>query len=318
MMEFLCALPVIAGLLAGCAAPPPLAVGYVEGEYVLLAPLDVAQLEEVMVHRGEGVVAGQALARLEEDDARIAVANAEATLLQAEAELANLKLGKRPEEIAVIEATLNSAEAQEREALLLFERQSDLLRKGVTSQANYDQASTNLAVARARIAELKAQLVVARLPARQEEIVAAENRVKQAAAALEQARWRLEKRTLLAPAEGEISDVIRRPGEVAGPTAPVLSLLPVGAAKLKLYVPEASLAGLAVGDLLDVSCDGCGVGVKARISYISPDPEFTPPVIYSLETRQKLVFLIEARPEPGAEMLKPGQIVDVRLTGSAQ
>jgi HlyD family secretion protein len=89
--------------------------------------------------------------------------------------------------------------------------------------------------------------------------------------------------------------------------------MPDGAVKIKLYVPEAAFSGIQVGDRLAVSCDGCPAGLMARVSYASPEPEFTPPVIYSLETRQKLSHLIEARPEGEAAALKPGQIVDVRL-----
>ncbi|MFC6490610.1 HlyD family secretion protein, partial [Nitratireductor sp. GCM10026969] len=99
-----------------------------------------------------------------------------------------------------------------------------------------------------------------------------------------------------------------------GPSAPVISMLPDGAVKLKLYLPEPAFSAVEVGSLLAVRCDGCPAGLRARVSYVSPDPEFTPPVIYSLETRQKLVFLIEARPEgEAADRLQPGQIVDVIL-----
>jgi HlyD family secretion protein len=93
-----------------------------------------------------------------------------------------------------------------------------------------------------------------------------------------------------------------------------MSLLPDGAIRLKLYVPEPQFSSLRVGALLDVQCDGCPPGLTARITYASPEPEFTPPVIYSLETRQKLVHLVEARPEGDAAALKPGQIVDARLS----
>ncbi len=111
--------------------------------------------------------------------------------------------------------------------------------------------------------------------------------------------------------------MIRNAGDVAGPSAPVVSLLPDGGVKLKVYVPEAAFSGLEPDALLAVNCDGCAPGLTARISYISPDPEFTPPVIYSLETRQKLVYLVEARPEGDARSLQPGQIVDVRLKADA-
>ncbi len=97
------------------------------------------------------------------------------------------------------------------------------------------------------MSQQEASLAVARLPARPEEITAAENAVKQARAALDQAKWRLDRRTLRAPAEGDINDVIRRPGEMAGPSAPVLSFLPLGAVKLKVYVGERSLSSISVG-----------------------------------------------------------------------
>ena len=107
-MSFLCALPLIASLL-GCVPAAPLAVGYVEGEFVRLAPIELATVQAVLVRRGDRVEAGQPLAEMESGDAAIAVAQAEAALAQARAQLADLRLGKRPEEIAVLEAMVRSA-----------------------------------------------------------------------------------------------------------------------------------------------------------------------------------------------------------------
>ena len=98
----------------------------------------------------------------------------------------------------------------------------------------------------------------------------------------------------------------------------MLSVLPDGAFKLRVYVPETALSSIRVGAGLMVRCDGCGEGMRATVSYISPDPEFTPPVIYSLENRQKLVYLVEARPDDDAWALTPGQIVDVDLAESGR
>lgn len=311
-MSFVCALPLIASLLGGCGAPEPLAVGYVEGEYVLLAPTEVAQLREVSVRAGERVEAGQTLAVLEKRDAELAVAEARAALAQAEAELANLQKGKRPEEIAVFEAELASAQAEADEAKRALARTQDLHERGTASQAALDQARTQAELAEAKVGQAKANLAVARLPARAEEIEAAKNRRDQAKAALEQAEWRLAERTIEAPSAGRIDDVIRNAGDVAGPQAPVISMLPDGAVKLKVYLPEAMFSALQVGDRLAVNCDGCPGSLFARVSYVSPEPEFTPPVIYSLETRQKLVYLVEAKPVgTAAGRLQPGQIVDV-------
>ncbi|MGN6467611.1 MAG: HlyD family secretion protein [Rhizobiaceae bacterium] len=316
-MSVLCALPLATSILAGCAAPPPLAVGYVEGEYALLAPIEVAEVDGVPVKRGERVAAGATIAILEDSDARIAVAQAEAALAQAEAQLANLKVGKRPEEIAVLKAAVDMAQAQQADAKRKAARLSDLYARGTATQADFDTAKTTLETAVAEVEQAKANLAVGNLPARPEEINAGESAVKQARAALDQARWRLAKRVIKAPAAGRISDVIRNPGDVAGPQAPVVSMLPDGAVKLTLYLPEPQFSAVKLGSILDVRCDGCRPGLQARVSYVSPDPEFTPPVIYSLETRQKLVYLIEARPAGDATELQPGQIVDVRLHDDA-
>jgi HlyD family secretion protein len=312
-MSMLCALPLAASFFSACAAPTPLAVGYVEGQYALLAPIEVAEVDRVSVRRGDRVASGAALAALEDSDAKITVAQAEAALAQAEAQLANLKVGKRPEEIAVLKAAVDMAEAGEANAQRKVDRLSDLYAKGTATQADFDTARTALATAVAEVEQAKANLAVGRLPARPEEINAAESAVKQARASLDQARWRLAKRVIAAPAAGRISDIIRNPGDVAGPQAPVISMLPDGAVKLTLYLPEKDFSSVKVGAVLSVHCDGCAPGLKARVSYVSPDPEFTPPVIYSLETRQKLVYLVEAKPVGEATRLQPGQIVDVGL-----
>lgn len=314
ILEAICAIGLVARLVSACAPSAPAAVGYVEGEYVALAPVETAHLIEAPARLGQRFEAGEVLARLETADSEISVRDAQARLGQAEADLANLQRGKRPEEIAAIEATLAAARTQTRDAQRTLDRRADLARRGVASQAELDAAQTAYDMAHARVGEVSANLAVAKLPARAEEIASARMRVEQAAAALADARWRLGERTLRAPAAGRVADVIRRVGEVAGPTAPVLSLLPDHAVKLKLYVAEPRLAGLDVGVTLAVRCDGCAPGLTAVVTYVAPGPEFTPPVIFSLQTRQKLVYLIEARPSPASiAALQPGLIVDVSV-----
>ncbi|TIW33826.1 MAG: HlyD family efflux transporter periplasmic adaptor subunit [Mesorhizobium sp.] len=280
-MSFLCSLPLAAQLFGACAPAAPLAVGYVEGDYVLLAPIEVAQVETVAVKRGDRVAPGATVVTLESADAKMARAQA--------------------------------ADAKRR-----YDRASDLYKRGTGTQADYDTASAALETANAQVGQAEANLAVGGLPARPETIKAADNQVKQAQSALEQAQWRLSKRVLTAPSPGRVNDVIRNPGDTAGPTAPVISILPDGAVKVSVYVPESAFSSVKVGALLSVHCDGCGPDLRARVSYVSPDPEFTPPVIYSLENRQKLVFLVEARPEGDAGPLQPGQIVDVDLADAGK
>ncbi len=316
---FVCSIPLISALFVACTPAPPFATGYVEGEYVLIAPVATAQISGLKVQRGDHVTAGQALVEMERQDAEIALAQADAAKSQAESQLANLREGKRPEEIGVIVAMLASARAQAAEARRNADRVSSLAAKGAATQAQKDDAATAVATAEAKTAEVEANLAVARLPARAQEIAAAEATLRGAEAEQARAKWSLGKRGLAAPTAGVIADVIRNPGEIAGPAAPVLSLLPDNGVKLRLYVPEAMVAQIRVGSALQVNCDACPQGLTATVSYVADGPEFTPPVIYSLVNRQKLVFLIEARPDAGAAaLLKPGQIVDVDLAGLPQ
>ena len=312
-MSFLCSLPVIANLIAGCAQVMPMATGYVEGEHVLLSPVEVSTVSSIAVKRGDHVVAGAVLAVLEDSDAKIAVSSATALLAQAKSQLADLKQGRRPEELAVLEAARSSAAAQLTEAERASQRVSSLSKRGIATTADFDTANTQLDLARAQLAQSEANLAVAKLPARENSILAAQHQVEVAAAALEQANWRLSKRVIRAPASGEISDLILNAGDTASPSSPVLAMLPDGAVKLKLYFPEPLRALLEPGTPLSVKCDNCPADLKATVSFVSNEPEFTPPVIYSLENRQKLVFLVEAKETGGKGILKPGQIVDADI-----
>ncbi len=312
-MDFLCSVPLLASLFSACITAPPFAVGYVEGEFALIAPVEVAQVSAVLARRGDRVVAGEILAELERRDTEIALARSRAELAWAQSQLADLEQGKRPEEVAMAAASLRSARAQLQEAERELTRNNGLFERAVISQAQLDGTLTNRDIAGAKVAELEASLAVARLPARPDQIAAAKASVAQQQAALENTQWRIKNRTLVSPATGIVFDIIRHTGEIAGPQQPVLSILPDGATKLRLYVPETSLQAVSVGTILNVSCDGCGTGMRARVNYISDHPEFTPPVIYSLQSRQKLVVLIEAEPLADASALKPGQIVDVLI-----
>ncbi len=145
---------------------------------------------------------GDRIATLETTDAAIAVRNAEAALAQANADLANILYDRRPEENAAIEANLKAARVQQDDAQRRLIRRKDLNSRGFVSQADLDAAQTAFDVAASRVRDLAANLAVARLPARDEEILSARNKVAQAKAALDNKRWRLDQHQLVAPAAG--------------------------------------------------------------------------------------------------------------------
>lgn len=131
-------------------------------------------------------------------------------------------------------------------------------------------------------------------------------------ARLNAARTRLERRRVFSPVSGSVHQIYYRPGETVLASKPVLALLPPGNIKIRFFVPEAMLPRLSLGDKVEVSCDGCGAPIEAKISFISRNAEFTPPVIYSIDERHKLVYLVEARAEK-VDSLRVGQPVDVRV-----
>ena len=288
--------------------------GYAEGEFVRVAAPFAGSLTKLVVARGGQVHPGDPLFVLEQENEAAARIEAEDRLRRAEAQLDNLKKGKRIPELEAIQAQKTEAQAALRLAQAQLKRQEKLAASGFISRDALDQVQSAVARERARVAEYDAQLRTARLAAREDEIRAAEFEVAAARAALAQAEWRLSQKSVTAPAEALVHDTLYVQGEWVPAGAPVVSLLPPSNIKLRFFVPERDLGRIRVGDKVLISCDGCGESVSAPITYVSPEAEYTPPVIYSRETRAKLVFLVEARPAPAdAIRLKPGQPVDVTL-----
>jgi HlyD family secretion protein len=136
--------------------------------------------------------------------------------------------------------------------------------------------------------------------------------VRDTEARLNAAKTRLDRRRLYSPVTGTVHQIYYRPGETVPASKPIMALLPPGNIKVRFFVPEAMLPRIAIGDKVEVGCDGCGAPVEARISFISRNVEFTPPVIYSLDERHKLVYLVEARADT-VDNLRVGQPVDVHV-----
>jgi HlyD family secretion protein len=271
--------------------------GYAEGEYLYLAAREPGTLETLSVKEGDEVGAGATLFIL--DDARHAqaVARARATHEAALARVADLSAGARPEEVRQLEAAAGLAANN-------AQRSRDLFARGQVSKAQLDRDAAALTQARAALANARG--------GRANAIAAAERDSEAAAAALAAAELDLADRTVKAPQAGRIERVFHRPGEVLGAGAPVLSLLPPAEMKVRFFVAERDLARVKLGQPVSIACDGCAAPLKGAISFVASEPQFTPPVIYSLNERQKLVYLVEARPA-NARALRPGQPVDVSL-----
>ena len=303
-------------LLAGCgergAAPFQ---GYAEGEFVLVAAPFGGRLEKRYVNRGEEVAAGKPLFALEQENEKAARREAEERVRNAEAKLANIAAGRRKPEIDAVTAQEAQAAAARELSERQLKQQQALFDKGFLSQSGMDAARSNHDRDIARVAEMEAQNRLARLAiGRDKEIAAAQADVEVARAVLAQSDWRLQQRAIASPATALVHDTLYSEGEWVNAGSPVVSLLPPGNLKMRFFVAETVVGALKLGQDVRAACDGCNAAIPAKITYISRQAEYAPPVIYSREQRAKLVFLIEARAAPAdAVRLKPGQPLDVSL-----
>lgn len=138
--------------------------------------------------------------------------------------------------------------------------------------------------------------------------------LQQAQANLDAAQTRATRRRQISPVAGSVEEVYYRPGETVQPGKPVTALLPPANLKIRFFSPERELAQVQLGDVVGVTCDSCPSGLTAKVTFIARSAEYTPPVIYSLEERAKLVYLIEARPEEPSKF-RVGQPVTVTRGG---
>ena len=301
--------------------PPPLEwQGYADADFVKVGPTQEGMLVAVHVVRGAKVAAGAPLFDQDDTNERAARDQALRQLKQAEAQLGNLEAASRESQIAQAEANLADAEAARDKVQADLKRNEDLVKTGGASKQTVEDQRADLRSAVARVQASEAALALAREPTgRSGEIRAQQAFADAGRAALEMAQWRLDQRHVAAPASGVIADVLARPGETMPAGGPVVSLLPPGNIFVRFFVPEPHLAEVHAGDEVALFCDNCPAGLRGTVSFIAPQAEYTPPVIYSEASRAKLVYMVEARPpREQAALINPGQPVAVRpIAGGA-
>ena len=323
-LQIALAMLVVAGIggwwWAAHRPPPPVTwQGYADADYVKIGPTQQGLLTNVAVSRGDAVAAGAPLFAQDDTEDRAALDQATRQLGQAQEQLANLQAGGKPTEIQQAEANLVDAKSTALRVQADLARSEVLLRNGNATRQNTDQLSADDRSARAKVESAQAALAQMQAPmGRASEIKAQAATVAAAQAAVAMAQWRLDQRKVAAPVAGRIADVLARPGETMAAGAPVVSLLPPGNILVRFFVPEADLAGIHRGDKVGLACDACPPDLAATIAFVSPQAEYTPPLIYSESSKAKLVFLIEARPRPDqAAVLNPGEPIVVRPAAKA-
>jgi HlyD family secretion protein len=306
-------IPALVAMLTACTpTPPPPFSGYVEVEPTRIAAPIAGRLTQLAVERGAQVLAGAALFTLEQDSEAAALRESQSRADRATAAARDLSTGQRPDEIAATQAAVDAAQAALAKSDDELKRQRELVGQGFVSPAAIAVAQSARDADAARLRAAQAQLRVARLGGRVEARSAATAEAAAASEVVAQSRWRLAQKTVVAPVSARVDDSYFRVGEWVAAGAAVVALIEPGAIRLRFFVPESRLGEVAVGARVKVGCDGCPAGLHALVSFVATEAEFTPPVIYSRGSREKLVFRVEAKPDAADRLrLRPGQPVDV-------
>lgn len=260
--------------LAGCGNENDHAwLGYAEGDAAFVAAPQAGWVSHMAINRGDWVSRGEHLFTLDNTHEVATRDQAVANLTQAKA--------------ALVQEEANLAYTQKTLA-----RQQGLERANAGVPTALDQALASYRQSQAHIEQLQGQ-------------------IRQMEAVLNDSNYQLSQRDIVALTSGRVQDIFFWPGEYAPAMTPVVSILPPDRVFVRFFVPESDFAKIHLGDKVAISCDGCAKGITATVSFIASQEEFTPPVIFSEDSRDKLVFKIEAR-APGGLKLNPGQPVDVR------
>ena len=295
--------------------PTPTLSGYIEGETLYLASPVAGTVAQLGVRRGQRVTAGTRLFVVEPAQRAAQGTQASAELQAAAAQAEDARKGQRPVELAILESEADAAAAAVRENRLLLNRTRTLVQRGVYARIRLDDAQAAYDSAAARHEAARRRLDAAALGAREDQIRAADARVAQARARAAETGARIDDMAPVAPAAARVEDVYYQRGEWAAANQPIVALIPDDRVYVRFFVPETAVASYRPGERVRFRCDGCADDLVATISYVSPRPEFTPPIIYSREARDRLVFMVEARPANGAGLV-PGLPVDVFPIGT--
>ncbi len=302
-------------LLSACNNDSQRVQGYIEGNMTYLSSSQTGKLLHLNVKRGQWVKSGDILFQIDQQPYLADLKAATASMQEAQANLQNSLTGQRPPELAQIQAQIAATQAELAYANKELQRNQHLAATGSTSQQALDKAIREATIASDSVKQFQAKLASAKLPARIDLIHAAQASLDATRAQLEAAKWTLQQTTIRAPENGEIFDHYYWPGEQVPAQQPVVSLLIPQDIRIIFYIPETRLSQTKLGQTITFTTDGSKKVGKAIISFISPQAEYTPPVIYSRESQQKQIYRIEAKfaTDTDAMTWHPGQPVNITL-----
>ena len=286
--------------------------GYIEANYLYINAPSSGWITQQSVKEGTQISIGQPLFALDNRQQKIHLTELEQQLAQQQALLVNTQQGARSEELQLLAEQKKSAEIALQLNQLSLTRAQQTAKQKLSSQADLDKATADYQLAQQRVVELNQQIAVAKLAARAPLISAQQANVQAMQQQLANAQWLLAQRNINALRAGVVDQLFYRQGEYVNQGQPVLSILLLNSKKVRFFVSQQQLSTLKLNQHIQVRCDCLSQPVSATINHIAKDAEFTPPVLYSQGSRNKLVFLVEAKLTNPA-ILRAGQPVDVIL-----
>lgn len=286
--------------------------GYVEEEIRLVAAPQSGWMIQMELKEGDKIESDDFLFALDNELQLAQLQFAKNNLKAAQAKVKDLQKGIRAEELLTIKSQLKEASEKLDLARKELQRTQALFDKGLLDDAQLDAAKTNVEVAKAQSESVRSTIKSSQLGARADQILQAEALAEANRAQLDAETYNLSQREVYSRIKGTIKEVFYHQGEFVQQSAPVMSVHVPHLDKVRFYIAQSELTKIKTGQAIQVMADGLSQPETATISYISETAEFTPPVIYSKESRQKLVFLIEAR-LPDNSSLHAGMPVDIQL-----
>ena len=287
------------------------ASGTIETVEVNVASKVAGQVLSLSYKEGARVAPGDLLAVIDHASLDIQLRQAEAGVRLAEAQLALLVKGARSEDIRQAEAALTQADSALKIAADDAARMRELFKTGSVTSKQRDDAEARLTVSSAQQSSAAAALGKLRRLARPEEIQAAEARLAQARAGAELLAKTIADCTITAPAGGIVTHKAVEAGELVTPGETVVTLADLASVYVMIYVTEIEIGRIKLGDGVDVRIDAFPErAFPGKITYISPEAEFTPKNVQTKEDRVKLVFGVKVEIENKDGLLKPGLPAD--------
>lgn len=286
--------------------------GYVYQEPIYMSSMIAGALFSLDVERGQSVTAGQRLFMLDPAPENHNLRAAQEQLAQAQSTLADLEKGSRATVLEGLEGQIEQARAELEIAEKKAKRFDALLTKNAIDAESRDEAMADAEAKRAALYTAKANLAEAEIGARVDAIKAQQALVESLAAQVQSAQWSLEQKNVLAPIDAIVADTFYRPGENIAAAHPVLELYDPERLYAIFYIGEPLLSSVCLGQDVHVAHDRQDKKVTAVVSYISPYAEYTPPVVYSRDNNQTLVFRIQATlPAEQARSFHSGEPIDI-------